>query len=395
MKRTALFSLAFIIATTALANDWPRWRGPDGTGISEESKWDVKAVNTPKIAWTKALGPGHSAATVADGKLYTMGNKEDKDIVYCLDAKTGKEIWTFEYAQPAGNYAGPRATPVVDNDRLYTFSRNGDLYCIDTKKGKELWHANLSEHGAQNIRWGLSSSPLIVNNMVIVNVCEHGVAFDKKTGAKIWASPSAKTGYASPVLHELDGKQILLMFGLKHVYGVAPDTGKELWSYEWITKYNINASDPIPFKDKVFIGSGYNRGCTLLDIGSGVATKSWESSNLRTHLASAVLIKGYLYAIDGNTGGGVLRCVEIKTGTEKWSNEEGYENLMAADGKLITIDKAGDLSVVEATPAGFKELARGNVLGKEAKNWTAPVLANGMIYCRNAAGTMVCVDVRK
>jgi outer membrane protein assembly factor BamB len=391
---TAILLLAVTFCTAA---DWPKWRGPDANGISKETAWNPAAVNTPKVLWTKDLGVGHSATSIVKGRLYTMGNKNDQDIVYCFDAKTGNELWTYSYSCKAGNYAGPRATPIFDNSYLYTLSRNGDVYCINASNGKKVWHVNLmTEFGAQNLKWGFSCSPVIVDNMLLLSANAHGIALDKTNGRKIWASPPDKGNYSSPVIMSIGSKKIAAIYGPKAINGVDIKTGNKLWSYTWETSYDINGADPIPFDGKLFISSGYGHGCALLDISGGSPKLLWENKNMKNQFSSSVLIKGHLYGVNGNTGKAQLSCVNANTGTQKWSQPADSEALMAADGKLIVLDKSGNLSIVKASPDGYEEIAKGSVLPKgKAKNWTAPVLANGLIYCRNSTGTLVCIDVSK
>ena len=171
-------------------------------------------------------------------------------------------------------------------------------------------------------------------------------------------------------------------------------TGKPLWSLRWLTRYGVNAADPVLSGDQVFLSSGYNKGCTLLQLGDGAPKEIWRNKNMRNQFNSSVLLDGFLYGIDGDTTGtATLRCVELKTGKVRWSQEGvGSGSLMAADGKLIVLSERGELMVGPASPKGFTPSAQAKVL--DGKCWTVPVLANGRIYCRNAAGDLVCVDVR-
>jgi outer membrane protein assembly factor BamB len=385
---------AFAVATPA--DDWTRWRGPSADSISAEKGWNASAVGSPKVVWRTNVGAGHSCATVKGDVLYIMGNIDNQDVVQCRKIADGKTAWEFKYSCSKGNYAGPRASVVLDNGSAYTFSRNGDLHCLDAKTGAKKWHVNvLKQFSGKNITWGLASSPVIEGDMVLVNACKHGVALNKSTGAKIWASPSDKCGYASPVVFESGGKKLVAIFGAKGLYCVDLASGKQLWFQEWVTKYDVNAADPVPMDGKIFISSAYNRGCTMLDISGSRPRKLWENKTMANHFASSILINGHLYGVHGNTGGGQLRCIDVKSGKMKWSQGGGFENLMAADGKLIAIDKSGVLTIAEAVPTGFKKIAAGKVLDKSHKKWTMPVLANGRIYCRNSNGDLVCISVGK
>ncbi len=392
---TAIISLILSLASPAIADDWPRWRGPSANSISAETGWNAAAVNNPKVLWQTNVGAGHSCPTVKDGALYILGNRNNEDVVQCLQAADGKPLWQFKYPCDKGNYDGPRASAVLDDGVVYTFSRNGDLHCLDAKTGAKKWHVNvMKQFGAKNIRWGFAGSPVIAGNMVLVNACTHGIALDKNTGAKIWAGPPGKCGYASPVVFASGGKKLVATFGEKGVYGVDLASGRRLWFHQWVTKYDVNAADPIPAGGgKLFVSSGYNRGCTLLDMSGSRPRAVWENKNLANHFASSILIDGHLYGVHGNTGSGRLRCIDVGTGKMKWSQGGGFENLMAAGGRLIAIDKAGVLTIAAADPGGFKKIAAGKVLTPKHKKWTMPVLANGRIYCRNSNGDLVCIDV--
>jgi len=381
-------------AVSIEASDWGRWRGPDGTGISTEKGWRPQALAAAKVRWKASLGKGHSCMAVVGKRLYTMGNPGNTDIVYCLDSETGKEIWKHAYPCGQGNFEGPRATPVVDGDLVYTLSREGLALCLEAETGKVQWQKNLiKDFSAANITWGFAGSPLIVDKAVVYNARASGLALDKRTGEKIWEGGGGQCGYAAPVRFTHKGKDSLAFFSCREVVVVDALTGEKLLSYPWQTQYDVNAADPIYFEGKLFISSGYEHGCTLLDLTGKNVRTLWEGQNLRSHFASPIYLDGYLYGVDGQTGQGQLRCLEAKSGKVKWTHKGGYENLIVVSGMILAIDKSGTLVVGPAGPGGFKETARAALLNGKAHNWTAPVLANGFLYCRNGDGDLVCVDV--
>jgi len=383
--------LAFCVSW---ASDWSRWRGPDGNGISTEKEWKPQALAAGKIRWKASLGDGHSSVSVAGKRLYTMGNQGGNDIVYCLDAETGKEVWKHSYPCAPGNYEGTRATPVLDGEQVYTLSREGHAFCLEAQTGKVTWQKHLiQDYKAVNNTWGMAGSPLVLGNSVIYNARAAGLALDKMTGAKLWESGGGQSGYASPVHFTHKGKECVALFSFKDVVVVDAQTGAKLYSHPWETQYDVNAADPVYFDGKLFITSGYERGCALLDLSGDRVKVAWESKEMRGHFASPIYLDGHLYGVDGQTGNGQLRCLDTQRGQIKWTQRGGYENLMMAAGKLLVIDKHGVLTVAEASPKGFKEIARATVLGSRVHNWAAPVLANGLIYCRDSKGELVCVDV--
>ena len=187
--------------------DWPRWRGPNGDGISPETDWNPKALeNGPKIVWKKNVG---------------MGYIKGKDVVSCLEAETGKEKWQFSYPCELGQYSGPRATPCVDGDAVYTMSQEGDLHRFRAADGKVQWHINIVEaFKVYAPSWGFAGSPVVEGDLVILNAGVNGIAVDKKTGKKIWVSGSGAGGYATPVMYDYEGKRHAAIFGQKALYAV-------------------------------------------------------------------------------------------------------------------------------------------------------------------------------
>jgi outer membrane protein assembly factor BamB len=394
----ALAAVAIAAGTgwTAEEAAWPRWRGPRGDGISQETNWSAASLaGGPKVLWRASVGAGYSAVSVAGGRLYTLGSRDEKDVVSCLDAGTGKMQWEHSYACDAGDYAGPRATPALDGGSVYTFSRAGHVFCLDTADGKVKWSRDLAaEMKAMPPQWGFSGSPVIEGDMLLLNAGKSGVALDKATGKTLWASEPAAAGYASPTAFETKGGKGVALFGAKALYGVDAKSGRKLWEFPWETSYDVNAADPVVSGSRIFISSGYGRGCALLDVASGQPTVVWQNKAMRNHFGSCLLIEGCLYGIDGNAGRGVLRCLAFATGTEKWNKDVGFGSVTAAGGKLIVLNEKGEVIVAEASPVAYRETARCASLGSP-KFWTVPVLCGGRLYCRNDKGALVCLDLSR
>jgi outer membrane protein assembly factor BamB len=374
--------------------DWATWRGPAHTGISAEQGWLAPSA-TVKIVWTANVGKGYSSMAVAGGKIYTAGNAENADTVYCLDATQGTVLWKYSYPCPAGGggYAGPRAMPVVDGQAVYMFSSAGDLICLEAATGEVRWKVQLKQDwGIKPPSWGYASSPLVVGDLVLLNAGDHGVAVNKKTGAKVWESGGNGGSYASVVSWPSGGKALLAVFAAKALRGADAATGDLLWEFPWKTSYDVHAADPVVVSpDQLFITSGYGRGGALLRVTATNAVALWENRNLSAHFSSPVLWQDCLYGIDGNAGGGALKCLDVGSGAVKWSQATGFGSLILSDGKLIVLNEKGELSVVEASPLAYRELLRGRVM--VARFWTAPVLADKRIYCRSDAGDVVCVNL--
>lgn len=394
-----LFTLATLAAASlsASADDWPNYRGPTHDGISAEKGWKSQWDDEPKVLWKKNVGIGFSSFSVAKGKAYTAGWDDEKDTVICFDAATGAEVWKHSYPADLGDKyyeGGTSATPTIADGAAYWLGRWGDLIAFDAASGKVRWQKNVQKETGANIPdWGYAGSVLVHGKLLIVNVGEAGTAVDKSDGRVVWKSGPKSAGYSTPKLAKVEGKECVLLASGKSYVAVDPSSGAKQWEYPWPTAYDINAAAPIPLGNEVFISSGYDQGATLLKVSGGSPSSIWRNKEMRNQFNSSVLIDGYVYGVDGNDRKNAsLKCLDWKTGKTKWERKNyGPGSLMAAVGKLICLSERGELIIAEASPDKFTELGRMQVLS--GKCWTAPVLANGRIYCRNAAGAVVCLDV--
>jgi outer membrane protein assembly factor BamB len=372
--------------------DWPQWRGPNRNGISAETGLlSSFPAGGPRKLWSANVGSGFSTAAISKGRAFTLGNYQEQDFVSCLNALTGKIIWAYKYPQGAGDYSGPRATPTINADKVYTFSREGLALCLDAGTGKVLWQKNIAQEIRSSApRWGYAGSPLIVGNLVIYNVGTGGAALDKNTGRTVWTSGGEVSGYASPVAFTAGSKSGVAIFGKDSLKAVEPGSGRILWQYPWQTAYDVNAADPIFSGDSVFISSNYGKGGSVLRITGGKPTPVWENRSMKNHFNSCVLVGGTLYGNDENT----LRGIDFATGAERWSMR-GMDKggLIAADGKLIALTGRGELTLIRAVPSAFTEIGRAKILSGDC--WAHPVLANGLLYCRNHEGNLICLDMRR
>ena len=377
------------------ASDWPQWRGPNRTGISAEnvSAWPAGG---PKVLWRASVGTGFSSFAISKGRVYTMGNSGEQDTIWCLDARTGKEIWRHTYPAALGPQfyeGGPSSTPTVSSNRMFTISKWGDVFCLDPASGKILWEHDLKKDGIKPNRWGFAGSPLIWNNLVILNAGWAGTALERGTGRLVWTTGTNATGYASPTMLNVDGKNVVLNFGAKNLIAVDPKTGHELWRFPWETGYDTNNPDPLIYRNQVFISS-YSRGCALLSVTPKAAQAVYTKDVLHNHLSPGVLLGEYLYAFNGEAKQSTdFRCIHLPTGELKWSRAEpAFGSLICAGGKLIILSDKGELLIGDASPEGFKASARAQVLGGLC--WTPPALANGLLYARNAKGDVICLELK-
>ena len=382
---------------TARADDWPHWRGPQRTGISAETGWlDHWPSGEPPIAWKAKVGLGFSSFVVAQGRAFTMGHADGKDTVFCFDATNGKVVWQHSYPAELGDKffeGGTTGTPTLDGDRLYSLSRWGDVFCFEAATGKIVWSKNVQkETGARVPDWGFTGAPLVQGNLLVLNVGDAGLALDKTNGTIVWKSADKDAGYSTPLPI---GDSLAVLGSAQFYVAVKVRDGKEAWRVRWLTQYGVNAADPIVSGSLMFLSTGYGKGAGLFKLGSTEPEQVWKSKTLRTQLNAAVLLDGHLYGVDGDTTEkGALKCLEFATGKEKWSQPGfGSGAVIAADGRLIALSGGGEIMFAPASPEGFKPTTRAQVLG--GKCWTAPVLAQGFIYCRNSRGDVAVVDVRK
>lgn len=388
-------------AVATPSQEWRHWRGANHDGVSPQTNWTPPAADdAPPELWKASVGIGFSSISVGNGRVYTMGHANNTDTVFCFDHLTGKELWTHSYPtelDPKYYEGGPSATPAIDGNAVYTISKVGDVYCLEASTGKVIWSKNISQElGAEIPTWGFAGSPLVQGELLIVNVGKFGTALNKNTGAVVWTTGKEPAGYGTAVPFTMDGKMVLAVFGGKAVAGISLDKGEVLWTAPWKTDYDVNAADPIISGNTVFVSSSYGTGAGLFEFGPSGSKQLWTTKEMRNHYNSCVLIDGHLYGIDGHGDERKpqLKCLELKTGRVVWAEPvAGTGTLIASDGKLIVLAGKGELIIAKASPAGFEAISRSQVIG--GKCWTAPALSDGLLYVRNAQGTLVCLDLRK
>lgn len=376
--------------------DWPNWRGENRDGIAVGVPWNPRSLeSSDSVRWETDIGTGYSSVAVWSGRVYAMGNSGREDTVYCLDEDTGRELWSYSYACGSGSYPGPRATPAVDGDRVYTLSREGHLYCFSADNGRVLWQVHL----ADDLRimppsWDFAGSPLVAGDLIVVNAGKAGTAFDKLTGNVEWDSGRSRGGYASPVPYEHDGTSAVVIFGRNEVYGVRLRDGRELWSYPWRTGSDVNAADPLVRDGKVFVSSAYNKGCGVIDFMSGRRPSLvWSSDVFESHFSSFVEIDGYIYGNSGDARmarSGYFRCVDFETGRLQWSERLGFGSLIGVNEHLVLLNSYGELYVADATPRAYRQVAAVSL--PRNQYWSPPAYANGRLYVRNLRGALYCLD---
>jgi len=401
---TMLLATASWAVAQDAGHDWPNWRGPTYDGVSAETAWDTDwSDGQPEVLWKKDVGVGASTVSVVGDRVYTMGNQSNRDIVWCLDAKTGEVIWQQSYAcrlDARMFEGGPGATPTVADGKVYTLSHDGKLNCFDADSGKPVWSVDIvDELGGKRPRWGFAGSPLVYDKLVIVDTGSprgSTVALNKDTGKAVWTSGNQGAGYAAPIVLKMGGKDLIVSFKAEQLVAMEPKTGRQVWSVPWETSYDVNATPPVLVDDdKLFISTGYNRGCALVRITRGGAATLWENREMSTQLNAVVKHGDYVYGVTGNSGRGDLMCMRLSDGKVMWT-QGGYGTgavMLAGDYLIVTSEKGGKLAVAPASPDGFKPT--GQMAGLYPnRSWVVPVLSHGRIFVKDNKGHLAAVSVK-
>lgn len=377
--------------------DWPCFDGSSRNNISTETgllkSWPAKG---PRIAWRlTGIGEGYAAVAVANGFVYTMGNVGQFETVTAIKLDTGKIAWQQKTSGASqlqmGN--GPRGTPTVNGDHVYSLGGNGDLSCMLAKTGKPVWQINiLKEFSGSNIQWGISESVLIDGDKLI---CTPGgaqgtvVALDKKTGKTIWRCTSPgnpRAGYSSAILAEVGGVRQYIQFTHNSVIGVRAEDGTFLWSDDAAANGTANCSTPLFGQDSVFSASGYGKGGAMVELtSSGGKTDAkfvYHTNKMESHHGGMILVDGMVY---GASDPGVLRCLDLKSGDVKWENRSvGKGSITAADGHIYLRSENGPVALVELSPDKYVEKGRFDQPNRSgAAAWAHPVVSHGKLFLRD------------
>lgn len=391
-------TLNLLVQSAAFSDDWPVWRGPHHDGVSRETlPAESLTSDGLQVAWRAEVGTGFSSLVVAQGNVLTIGNEDSTDTIYCFAAATGKLKWSHAYPAPLDPRdfeGGPTSTPTVHDGRVYVLSRQGDLICLDLQTGQPVWQQQIVD--ATNIRipgWGFGGSPRVFQDRLLLTVGEAGVAVDLDDGKVIWQSADKEAGYASPVMLDWQGQTLALMASGRSFSAVDVASGKPIWQQRWLTSFGCNAADPIVHDGHVFLSSAYNRGSALLRLTEGDPEIVWKHKLMQNQMNACVLIDETLYGVDGDLDATPqLKSLDWASGEVHWTETSITPGAIAATRQhLIVLTAEGQLMIGEASPQGFQTLVSKEVL--DGKCWTVPVLANGLIYCRSASGSIVCVKL--
>ena len=372
------------------APSWPRFRGPADDGIYSGGPISLEWPLTER--WKQPVGGGYAGFIIAGGQAITIEQRGDQEVVASYTLKSGIEVWNHSWSaffqEPMGG-DGPRATPVWDLGRIYALGATGELRALNGVNGDLIWRKNiLEDNDADGLQWGVSGSPLVVDDLLIVlpgGPDGHSVvAYEKHTGELVWSAQDDVQSYASPMLVTLAGERQLLVVAAKRVMGLSIEGGELLWDYSWETAYDVNASQPILVDSESFlISSGYDHGAALVRVirqeDRFEAETVWSERTLKTRFNNSVLAGGYVYGLDA----GILTCIDVATGQRQWKGGRyGYGQLVLAGRNLIVVTEKGELVLVEAIPERRVEIARFDAIS--GKTWNHLALGEGVLLVRNA-----------
>jgi len=437
-------AIALILISLALstrADDWPQWLGPKRDGIWRETGLLEKfPANGPLVRWRTGLGAGYAGPAVAGGRVYVTdrqsaprgaasGNSSPRgaipgtERVLCLSEADGQILWSHEYDCPYNvDYpAGPRATPVVNEGKVYTLGTEGNLFCFEAETGKVLWSREFKkDFGVETPVWGFAAHPLVDGPRLICLVGGQGsvaVAFDKSTGKELWRALSAREpGYCPPMIYEAGGKRQLIIWHPESLNSLDPETGKLYWTQAYASRSGLTIATPRQEGDRLFITSFYN-GPMMLRLASDqpAATLLWRGQSnserntdgLHSIMCTPFFEKGHIYGVCSY---GQLRCLKADTGERLWETfaattggrEVRWANafLIKNGDRFFLPNEKGDLIIARLTPKGYEEVSRIHLLeptntaaGRDVV-WSHPAFANRCAYARNDK-EIICVSLAK
>ncbi len=383
------------------ADDWPRFGGANEDQIVRDvvirRDWNE---HPPAALWRQPIGPGWSSFAIVGDFAFTQEQRGEDEAVVCYDAYTGKQVWLHtdhaRFYDPASG-AGPRATPTIYDSRLYALGGTGILNCLDPISGTAQWTTNIVEDVKTSlIEWGMAGSPLIYEDLVIVNPGGRTgsvAAYDRVSGELRWAGGSDRSGYASPQVAELDGVAQIVIYSSKGVSGCDVSSGEELWFYPWTNITALNIAQPIVLPDKsLFISSGYGSGSAVLDISQEddewQVKPRWITRNkFKLKFNGGIYRDGYVYGLDE----GILSCFDVSAGKRMWKRGRyNFGQIVMVGDDLLVSAESGKVVLVEVTPNQAREVAGFQAIS--GKTWNHPVVNRGRLYIRNGEEA-ACYDL--
>lgn len=376
----------------AASAEWSQWRGPNRDGISAETgllrEWPAGG---PRLVWQgTGAGSGYSSMSTSEGRLYTIGARDDVEYVMAFDRATGKKLWETPNGRRFRNERGdgPRSTPTIEGRVLYAFGGTGELSCLDTATGRTLWSVNVvQKFGGVTPYWGYSESPLVVGDRIVLNAGGRRasiVALDKSDGTTVWQQPGDAAGYSSPVMMRTGSLQQVVFFTANRGLAVDPRDGRLLWSYDRVSNRTANIATPVVRGNRVFFSSDYGTGAGLVDVRAAgniaSANEVYFTREMRNHHASSVLVDNHLYGFNSS----ILTALEFDTGELAWRNRSvGKGSLVYADDRLYLFSENGVVGLADASSAGYQERGRFELRTGGSPTWSHPIITNGLLILRD------------
>jgi outer membrane protein assembly factor BamB len=370
--------------------EWPGFRGPHRDSIVRGVEINTDWSSSPPVqVWRRAVGPGWSSFAVQGDLIYTQEQRGEQELVSCYRLSTGQPVW--RHSDPvrfweSNGGAGPRSTPTLHNGRVYAFGATGVLNALDAVTGARLWSRDVSTDLDRRVpEWGFASSPLVVDDVVVVAAAGTLAGYDSARGDLRWKGPRYGASYSSPHLVTLDGVQQVVLLGGPGAISVAPDSGAVLWEHKWepgsIVQPAVTADGDILVNAMVATGGvGTRRLHVTQSDGGWKLEERWTSNGLKPYFNDFVVHEGHAYGFDGN----ILAAISLEDGTRKWKGGRfgnGQLILLAEQDLLLVISEEGELALVQASPDKFTEVARFQAL--DAKTWNHPVLVGNLLLLRN------------
>ncbi|MFN0055181.1 MAG: PQQ-binding-like beta-propeller repeat protein [Planctomycetales bacterium] len=402
---------------TAFPEDWPRWGGPRGDETWKAPKLPERwpEAGLPPV-WSVPIGGGYGGVAVVADRVYVMDHVREpieQERLLCFDARTGERLWTHAYEVQYGklDYGnGPRGTPTVDREKVYTLGAVGRVCCVDAARGDLLWTKNFpKEYGANPPipTWGLAASPLLWEDLVITHPGADGggclIAFHRDTGDEVWRASEDPAGYATPILIASPSGPLLVSWTPENVLGLNPRTGQIHWSIPYKVNYGVSIATPI-YHDEILFVTGYWEGSKAIRLGKkpSDATLLWEENRfLRGLMAQPLYRKGHVYTLDKSHG---LTCFQLATGKKLWDdkhqttprgrNPQATLVWLEDEDRAIILNELGELILARLNPQGYHERSRTRIIEPRERSpiWAHPAYAGSRVYARSDT-ELVCVEL--
>ncbi|HEX8914803.1 MAG TPA: PQQ-binding-like beta-propeller repeat protein [Humisphaera sp.] len=398
------FGLAGAAATAATA-EWPKYLGPENTGISTEKIAEKWPEGGPKKLWSAKVGAAYSSPVALDGTIYFFGREENEEVLTAFDADTGKVAWRdAAKVNYRVDYPGTRATPTIDGGVIYTYGGGGMVVARDLRTGKPTWTADAIKAAGSSglLEWGQASAPLVRGDHVIVQAGKGGavaVAFEKATGKVAWLSEAKGTaGYAQVVPVDVAGKPQLVVFAGEAVLGVDPATGKTLWQQPWKTSYDVNAATPVyDGKGNLFVASGYGTGGGMFTLSAAGAEKAWGvNSKLKCKFQPPIKDGDTVYLVSED-GRGTIKAMSWPDGKINWELKDpkvGFGGSLVRVGSfLIAQAQTGEIHLIKADPKAAEKVSSFKPFEGSDKVWSMPIVYRGKLFAKGP-DELVAFDIK-